>query len=842
MLRLVSALTVGLIIFFLLPGVSSGQEFSPAAVQVLGPIPQPPTQEEAVFPRGTHKEVPEINPGKILPDPSQRISLVPGEELKWREISCSPSGDIGLSKPGRYWVAAVLHLQSRAEVEFQVVNGTALYCDGVKLENEGDDVFSSSLTLNAGWVTVYARTDGDSASIKAILGEGLSADWSLLRRTPLTRFADLAGMKRAGSLAVSDGGDVLVRKVSRRAPGLKRLDALDAKGRLLASDIGGAGASALAFLPDSETLLLRKPGKAGSDLMLWDAPVGPMRTILRDEPGLGFVKISPDSRHLLFVSTAAYEKDDPVEGNRRYVHLRERVTDFTPVPHLHLLDLETGARRQLTTPADRVLDDAVFSVDGRSIFYGQTLPAEGRPWFQSEIHQLNLINGEDNVLTAFTGGWEVRPHGFAAAPDGKSLIFLGPPEEVGGGNKEHNVYNKQVWQLDLESGKFQRLTHGLQLAFDVGGGLPRFDKKGRLLLEASEGSYLRLVRLNPGEKWAADIVPLQGESLGALAVSPDGMDLLYTASATSEPAALYGGEAGSRNRKLEQYNTDDEGSHLWCEPLDASFTGPAGEIIDAWFYPPLQHAGKKAPYFGAPAEGQAPLIVYYYAGATPTMRGFNGTHQFFAANGYGLLVVNPRGAYGYGDEFADNHAGDWGPKAAADIIAATEEILSGNPWLDKDGIGIYGGSYGGFMTEYLVTATDIFAAAVSMYGISDLATYWGQGAWGWTYGDMALAGATPWDNPQYFIDHSPLFRADRINTPLLLLHGAEDFNVTPGESDQLFTALSVLGKAVELVVFPGEDHGISGSWENRVQHRTMILEWFDRYCREQPEAWTERWE
>jgi len=77
---------------------------------------------------------------------------------------------------------------------------------------------------------------------------------------------------------------------------------------------------------------------------------------------------------------------------------------------------------------------------------------------------------------------------------------------------------------------------------------------------------------------------------------------------------------------------------------------------------------------------------------------------------------------------------------------------------------------------------------------------------------------------------------------LLLLHGADDANVTPGESDQLFTALSILGKTVELVVFPGEGHGISGSWDNRVQHRTMILEWFDSYCRERPEAWTERWE
>jgi hypothetical protein len=98
-------------------------------------------------------------------------------------------------------------------------------------------------------------------------------------------------------------------------------------------------------------------------------------------------------------------------------------------------------------------------------------------------------------------------------------------------------------------------------------------------------------------------------------------------------------------------------------------------------------------------------------------------------------------------------------------MAGTEAILARYSLLDRDAVGIYGGSYGGFMTKYLVTATDMYAAAVSMYGISDLATYWGQGTWGWTYGDMALGGATPWANPQYFIEHSPLFQADKIKHP-----------------------------------------------------------------------------
>jgi dipeptidyl aminopeptidase/acylaminoacyl peptidase len=206
-----------------------------------------------------------------------------------------------------------------------------------------------------------------------------------------------------------------------------------------------------------------------------------------------------------------------------------------------------------------------------------------------------------------------------------------------------------------------------------------------------------------------------------------------------------------------------------------------------------------------------------------------------------VLVINPRGAAGYGDAFADHHAGDWGPAAAADILAGVDDFLAAHPEIDSERIGIYGGSYGGFMTDYLVTETDRFAAAVSMYGISDLATYWGQGTWGWTYGDMSAAGRTPWSDPEYFVAHSPLFRADRVQTPLLLLHGAADVNVPPGESVQLFTALAVREVPVELVTFPGEDHGISGTWENRVLHRTMMLEWFDRFLKGQPAAWEHRW-
>ena len=468
---------------------------------------------------------------------------------------------------------------------------------------------------------------------------------------------------------------------------------------------------------------------------------------------------------------------------------------------------------------------------------------EPRPWFRSEIRRLDLQTGADELIAEFTAGWEVRPQSFALDRTGTHLAFIGPPEEIGPGHAEHNVYNKQVWLLDLADGRYERLTGAGTYAYDGGAGLPVFDDKGRLLVRLNDRSRDVLGRLAPDgdDAWRTEVLPHRGQSLRALAVSPAADAMAYTASTDAEPAALYAGRCGRKGDLLDAYNAEFAATHLWSEPVPVACTGADGQDLDAWLYRPLVMSADGTVAFGSTST-PSPLIVYYYGGASPTLHGFNATHQVFAANGYALLVVNPRGALGFGAAFADAHAGDWGPKAGDDIIAATREVLAAEPWLDGDHIGIYGGSYGGFMTEYLVTRTDLFAAAVSMYGISDLASYWGQGAWGWTYGDMALAGATPWGDPQQFVGKSPLFNADRIKTPLLLLHGLADTNVTPGESIQLFTALSVLDKPVEMVLFEGEGHGISGDWDNRVGHRMMLLEWFDRFLRDEPEAWQERWE
>ena len=805
------------------------------ATQVLrlGPLPAPPAGDLDARVHATEETVTELDPRGWLPRTGGN-----GEQ-KWSRVNTS-DGAVALADPGVWWLAARLSSDRWAEVTVTAGAETEaeIWVDGEPVDG--------AVSLPAGACFVFARVvtseGGEAVSLIAETESEATLTWDLEPRLDFSRFDRARNVATISSLAVAPRGELVARHISRRNPtgeGRRGETAvLDGRGQPVAADLGGPGARPVAFTPDGKELLLRRRGEEGTDLLLWTAPRGPVRTVVIDEPDLGLVKFGPKGRRLLLATTRGLEATDPDASQRRWDVLRERVSDWDPRPHLQLVDLETGLRRVLTRPGDWVLDDAAWLPGGRRIVHARTVPQTLRPWFQTELRVLDLDDGTDTVVATFTGGWEMRPQALTPHPAGRRVVFLGPPEEVGGDHAEHNVYNAQVWLLDLQDGSFERVTHDLRYAFASGRGLPGWVDGGRrLVLPANAGGRNVLVSLKAhADGWQAEELPTTGDVGGAWALSPDGEVVAYTAGDPVTPCRLWAQPLGGKPRELAAPNRDLAEQFTIAEASDASFTGPGGELIEAWWYQPpgvdLDQAG----------EATVPLIVYYYGGASPTSRSFNTTHQFWAAHGYAVLVINPRGAYGYGDQFADHHAGDWGPAAAADIIAGTESLLARHRQLDPGAVGCYGGSYGGFMTMYLVSHSDLFAAAVSMYGIADLATYWGQGAWGWTYGDMAVGGRTPWNEPQYFTDHSPLYAAGNVNTPLLLLHGASDANVTPGESYEMFTALQVQGKPVEMVTFAGEDHGIAGQWENYVGHRTMMLEWFDRWLKGRSEAWEGRWQ
>ncbi len=816
---------------------SSAEVFSsPTELLRLDPIP-PAASNAVAGPLAPDPEmVCEIDPLRVRPRPGATLWLKPGRALNWRKASFPPPVPLAA---GVHWFAGFLDCARYGHYEWKVEGPgeTTLFVDG-------EETSAGKVTLRRGNHRVLLRVeaDGDSTSIRLALGgsdlEDLS--WTLSPHRVPACYERIRQVSRYASLAVAPQGRFIARVLSRRkARGEGRvriLSILSRQGVVTTSLLPGESARPLFFTPRGREVLLQRRGSdGGADLVFWPVNGGTPRVLLRGEPHLSLVRSTRDGRSLLIVSRGgAKEEEDAPDDPIHQAELRKSVPDYQPGDVLHLVDASSGARRRLTAPGECVIEDAVFLPGAREILYVRTLPIEKRPWFASEFRLLDLTTGDDSLLTRFVAGWEVRPDDLALSPDGSRVAFTGPPEELGEGHGEHNVYNRSLYVLELDGGDFHRVHLKEGWSFNAVhdlGVLAWFDQQ-TLFAAVDAGSSQRLVRLLEGAKgeWRARVLPHDGDHLEALALSADHAVAVYAVSSREKPSRLRLMDF-HQQREIELESPNDSLPWTPVEPQDASFRGPHGETIDAWWYAPAAFTG----------EGPAPLIVNYYGGASPTLRRFNTTHQWWCANGYAVLVINPRGAYGYGDAFADCHAGDWGPMASADILQGVETFLRDHPEIDAHHVGIYGGSYGGFMTAYLLTRTKRFAAAVDLYGISDITSYWGEGSWGVTYGDMSTAGERPWDGRKLFVDRSPVYNADAIETPLLLLHGLADDNVPPGESRQLFTALCIQDRPVEMVLFPGENHGIAGSFSVFVQQRAMMLDWFDRWLKEEPEAWDDRW-
>ena len=175
-------------------------------------------------------------------------------------------------------------------------------------------------------------------------------------------------------------------------------------------------------------------------------------------------------------------------------------------------------------------------------------------------------------------------------------------------------------------------------------------------------------------------------------------------------------------------------------------------------------------------------------------------------------------------------------KTADEIIQGTKLFCKEHSFVNEKKIGCIGASYGGFMTQYLQTKTDLFAAAISHAGISDHTSYWGEGYWGYSYSEVSMANEYPWTNKHLFVDQSPLYNADKIHTPLLFVHGTADNNVPVGESIQLYTALKLLGRPTAMVLVDGQDHHII-DYEKRLKWQNTIFAWFAKYLKDEPQWW-----
>lgn len=319
-------------------------------------------------------------------------------------------------------------------------------------------------------------------------------------------------------------------------------------------------------------------------------------------------------------------------------------------------------------------------------------------------------------------------------------------------------------------------------------------------------------------------------------------DMIYNVSySKTSPYAAYTSYGMTTSRSAYTYNLKNNKSTLFANPMqeilndielgkveDFNFTTQDNTEIEGMIcYPPSFDASKKYP-----------MIVYYYGGTSPSDRymEFYYSAELLASRGYMVYVVNPSGATGYGQEFSARHVNAWGKRTANDIIEGTKAVCAKYTCVDASKIGCLGASYGGFMTEYLQTQTDIFACAISHAGISNLSSYFGEGFWGVGYNTVAAADSYPWNNPELYTKQGALWQADKIHTPLLMVHGTVDTNVPIGESISLYNALKILNREVALVEVVGQNHHILDLEKRQLWHAT-IMAWFAKYLQNQPTWW-----
>ena len=535
---------------------------------------------------------------------------------------------------------------------------------------------------------------------------------------------------------------------------------------------------------------------------------------------------SPDETFLIYSDK---ESNDTRKGDFKLLKSPDdRQSGYLDRYFLYKYDLKTGVKLRLTFgKSSSAFND--ISADSRYVLYSSSKETiTEHPFRQSSMYMLDLHTLKVDTL------WQNEKFVYGAefSPNMQDLVVTGAPEAFGGiglnikDGQIANSYDVQAYIYNIGSKKVNPITKNFNPS----------------VKSVSWNANDQLIYLSVVDKDCENVYTynIKDETFVKLDLPADVISSFSVAENNS--VASFIGRGINQPTQVYDYNLKSKKTRLISAPMmarlssrnlgkveDWSFTSSDGTKIEGFYHlPPNFDPSKKYP-----------MIVYYYGGTTPTARTFEHPYSMhnFASLGYVVYTIQPSGAIGYGQEFSARHVNAWGKRTAEDIIEGTKEFVKQHSFVDQSKIGCVGASYGGFMTMYLQTQTDIFAAAISHAGISALSSYWGEGYWGYSYSAGASAHSYPWNNQELYVNQSPLFNADKIKTPILLTHGSVDTNVPVGESIQMFTALKILGVPVELLQVQEENHGIM-KYDRRVQWSYSMYAWFDKWLKDQPEWWS----
>ncbi|MBQ3765827.1 MAG: S9 family peptidase [Bacteroidales bacterium] len=604
---------------------------------------------------------------------------------------------------------------------------------------------------------------------------------------------------------VTDGPKTLRHTLLKRLPGLDSLARFDSV--------------RVEWMPVTEALLLHR----GDSLVRIDPVTGGTTVLARNLPKRSRVTMAPTEDYLILSRTKAGPKEDP--GVFRILEPDDRQPGWRDRTYLVKWDLATGDTLVLAKGRySSYLED--ISADGRKLLIASPRSRlEKRPTTVEDVIVMDPVTLKADTLLRDAPFLETM----CFSPDGKQLLVRASPEafdrvgeHIRPGQTSSMIF-QVLYRLDIATGKVTPLTDRIPQSVHE---FVWSQDDGQVYFMAEDRDYQALFSLNP-KNGKVGRLPVKEEMVTGFDVASGRVAYVGEGVSNSMRAWLLDVKK-ERNTLLEDSSAKLLEGIVLGEVHDWNYTHSRGETIYGRYYLP--------PHFDS--SKKYPMIVNYYGGCSPTGRNFESRypHHLYAAQGYVVYVVQPSGATGFGQEFAARHVNTWGEGGAEDIIEGVEKFCAAHPFVDKDRIGCIGASFGGFMSQYLVTKTDLFAAAISHAGISDITSYWGEGYWGYSYCEVSTANNYPWNAQEMIIRQSPLFNADKVHTPILFLHGMADTNVPVGESIQMFTALKLLGRETAFVAVRDQDHHIL-DYAKRHRWQDTIFAWFAKYLQDDPSRW-----
>lgn len=519
-----------------------------------------------------------------------------------------------------------------------------------------------------------------------------------------------------------------------------------------------------------------------SRLVAFEPSTGTVRTVTPEPVALRGFQLSPDGRHLLFRAVTP-----ETLGRFRKEEIR---TFVAPV---------SGDHQPRVVLADRKPSWIAFSPDGAHLLFAEN----------QVLRRISLTGGDEQSLVGDLPSGTRNPRVTAAG----WVAVLAPRPRTGPTDpKMYSIVRPvdDVLVIDVRSRKVLTLTRAEredeidQLTWSADG--------SALVYRTTDPTTYResLVRWRVGRTHPESLISVD-EALSGVSVSSDGNTIAFVAMSATHPADGFVLAAGQR-RGLTELNAQ-VGQFRFVAPEMVDFHSADGKPLRALLFRPE----------GASAARPVPVVTYVYEKLTPQKNHFNPEAQLHVAHGYAYLMPDVLITPGYtGESFVKS------------VVPAVNAVRTMGFTTGR--FGITGGSFGGYAGLFLISRVDIFSAAVLRAPPSEFFSTWGSGRdrdiWTIETG-QARTGGTPWEVPERYLANSPFFHADRVNTPVLILHGEKDFTVPFQQGELMFHALRALGRTAEFAMYREGDHSIvRGSRDDFLDVYRRMLEWWDRYLRE----------